>query len=125
MAVIASFITVRPEMASTRIAKDWMQFLGTKAENLGVAAKLYERHTASYFTEGFGNVMYNDSKPGSKFQKLNSLLFEWEIETNLVKRVRFAEDVADLYKSAHGVEIPMKFEERYYEPYDTFMIDGS
>ena len=37
------------------------------AENLGVAAKLYEKHTASYFTEGFGNVMYNGEKSNSKF----------------------------------------------------------
>ncbi len=47
------------------------------AENLGIAAKLYEKHTATYFTEAFGNVMYNDSKGGSKYQKINSLMFEW------------------------------------------------
>lgn len=46
------------------------------AENLGVAAKLYEKHTASYFTEAFGNVMYNGTKSESKYQKLNSLMFE-------------------------------------------------
>lgn len=28
MAVIANFITVRPEMAHTRTAKDWYTFLG-------------------------------------------------------------------------------------------------
>ena len=79
MAVIANFITVRPEMAHTRTAKDWYAFLGAHAENLGVAAKLYEKHTTSYFTEAFGNVMYNGEKTDSKYQKLNSLMFEYAI----------------------------------------------
>jgi hypothetical protein len=92
---------------------------------LGVAAKLYEKHTASYFTEGFGNVMYNDSKPGSKYQKLNNLLFEWEVEINQVKRIPFAASVPSSFASAHGIEIPMAFTERYYEVNDTFMIDES
>ena len=47
------------------------------AENLGIAAKLYEKHTATYFTEAFGNVMYNGSKSESKYQKINSFMFEW------------------------------------------------
>lgn len=95
------------------------------AENLGLAAKMYEKHTATYFTEAFGNVMYNGSKTDSKYQKINSLMFEWEIETNQIKRVPFAASVPDVYRHAHGVEIPMAFAERYYEVYDTFMIEDS
>lgn len=125
MAIITSFVTVRPEMASTRTVKDWYTFLGMHAENLGVAAKLYEKHTASYFTEAFGNVMYNDAKAGSKFQKINSLMFEWQVETNVIKRIPFASSVPGAFKNAHGVEIPMAFTERYYEVNDTFMIDDS
>lgn len=53
-----------------------------RAENLGILAKLYPNHTATYFTEAFGNVMYNKSKSGSKFQSLNSLEFNWEIEVS-------------------------------------------
>lgn len=61
---IANYITVRPEMASTRTAKDFYALLGAKAENLGIAARLYEKHTASYITEAFGNVVFNDTKAG-------------------------------------------------------------
>jgi hypothetical protein len=32
---------VRPDMAHSRTAKDWGQFLGKSATNLGVAAKMY------------------------------------------------------------------------------------
>ena len=112
-------------MAATRTAKDWYTFLGMHAENLGVAAKLYEKHTASYFTEAFGNVMYNGSKSDSKYQKINSLMFEWEVESNVIKRVPFAASVPSAFAQAHGVEIPMAFTERYYEVNDTFMIDES
>lgn len=95
------------------------------AENLGVAAKLYEKHTASYFTEAFGNVMYNNSKASSKYQPINSLMFEWEIEVNQIKRVPFANTVGPEYANANGIEIPMQFTERYYEVNDTFMIEES
>lgn len=125
MAIIANFTTIRPEMAATRTAKDWYQFLGAHAENLGVAAKLYEKHTASYFTEGFGNVMYNNSKSGSKYQKIESLMFEWEVEMNDIVRIPFAASVPAMYAHAHGIEIPMAFNRRYYEVNDTFMIEGS
>lgn len=125
MAYGVNFITNRPELASTRTAKDWYTFLGMHAQNMGILAKLYEKHTASYFTEGFGNVIYNDSKTGSKFQKLNSLLFQWQVEVNQIKRIPFAATVPDSWGNVSGVEIPMAFTERYYEVNDTFMIDGS
>jgi len=52
-------------------------------------------------------------------------MFEWEVETNLIKRVPFACSVNSAFANAHGVEIPMAFTERYYEVNDTFMIDES
>ena len=96
-----------------------------RAENLGILAKLYPKHTASYFTEAFGNVMYNKSNSGSKYQSLNSMEFTWEVEINDIKRVAFAASVPSTFGQTHGLEIPMAFKERYYEVNDTFMIDGS
>lgn len=96
-----------------------------RAENLGILAKLYPNHTATYFTEAFGNVMYNKSKSGSKFQSLNSLEYTYEVECSDIRRVAFAATVPDAFAAMHGVEIPMAFKERYYEVNDTFMIDDS
>lgn len=79
MAIIANFTTVRENMGGTRTAKDFYRLLGSHAENLGILSKLYEQHTASYFTEAFGNVIYGGKASENKFQKLNNLLFEWEI----------------------------------------------
>lgn len=125
MAIVANFTTVRPDMAHTRTAKDWYQFLGLRAENLGIQAKLYPKYTSSYFTEAFGNIMYNDSKPSNKYQKINSLSYEWEIEMNQIKRIAFATSVPAAYGNTHGVEIPMAFKERWFEVNDTFMIDDT
>ena len=123
MALVAQFTTVRPEMARTRTYEDFSKFLGSKPKRLGLVSKMYENLTASYLTEGLGNIMYNKQKSGSQFQKINSLLFEWEIDVNFVKRVPFAADVTDT--GSNGSDITMWFTERYYEKYDTMQIVGS
>ena len=51
------------------------------------------------------------------------MYFEWEVETNNIKRIEFA-DVPQ-GNGANGTEIVMAFKERYYEKYDIFSIDGS
>lgn len=113
---------VRPDMAHSRTAKDWGQFLGKSATNLGVAAKMYQNHTLSYFTEAFGNV-YRNEKSGGKFQQLNTMEVKWEIETNQVKRVAFAASVAA--NGGYGMDIPVAFKEKWYGVNDIFMIDES
>lgn len=125
MAVIANFTTVRPEMASSRTYKDFYNFIGQHANNFGVVARLYQKHTMSYFTEAFGNVITGSEGSRSKFQPLDTMKFEWQVETNVIKRIPFAASVPSTYATTHGVDIPMAFTERYYEVNDTFMIDGS
>lgn len=116
------YVTNRPDMAATRTAKDFYTFLGLKAQNLGIAAKLYEKYTTSYYTEAFGNVIYNEEKTKNKFQNIDSMAFDWELEMNEIKRIPFALSVEF---SAPGIEIPVYFREKYYEVNDTFMVDES
>lgn len=125
MAVIANFTTVRPEMAHSRTYKDFYNFIGQHANNFGVVARLYNKHTMSYFTEAFGNVITGNEGSRSKFQPVDTMKFEWEVETNEIKRIPFACSVSATYGTTHGIDIPMAFTERYYEVNDTFMIDGS
>lgn len=66
-----------------------------------------------------------ESKPANKFTPLKSLYYEWEVEMNEIKRIRFADSVDATYSDAYGVEIPMIFEEKYYGVNDTFMVDES
>lgn len=124
MSVIANFTPVRPNMAATRTVKDWAPFIGLRDAHLGIQARLYPNYTASYFTEAFGNVIYNEKK-GNKFQNVKDLdvmSFRWQVETNEVRRVLLAADV-DSSTTGYGIEFPIAFKERYYELNDTFMVD--
>jgi hypothetical protein len=84
----------------------------------------YAEMTMSYLTEAFGNIVRNKEKVGNKFQKINALSFEYEIEQNFVKYVYMAAPVTGS-RGENGSEITMAFTERYYEPYDTFQIEDS
>ena len=94
----------------------------TRPKMMGVMARMYPNNTATFLTEALNNVYYN-SKTGNKFQPINSLMIEWEIDVEFVKRVEFA--AAPVGDGSGGSDITMYFRERYYEKYDTFKIDNS
>ena len=50
-------------------------------------------------------------------------MFEWEVSTNDIKRIEFAD--VPVEDGANGSEITMAFKERYYEKYDIFQIDAT
>lgn len=119
--LIAKFVTQKPELAHSRTYEDFSKFLGTRPERLGIVSRLYPEHTASFLTESLMNVWYNDKK-ASKFKSINSMMFEWEIDVNFVKRIEFADKQPT---KLYGQNYLVTFAERYYEKYDTFKIEGS
>lgn len=50
-----------------------------KPHRFGVVARMYTDNTLSFITDGLRNVFYKDDK-ADKFQKTNSMMFEWEVE---------------------------------------------
>lgn len=120
--VIASYINLKPEVAHSRTYEDFYKFLGTRPKMMGVMARMYTSNTATFLTEALMNIYYNQ-KTANKFQPINSLLIEWSIDVEFVKRVEFA--AAPVGDGSGGSDITMYFKERYYEKYDTFKIDNS
>lgn len=120
--LIAKFTTIKPEMAHSRTYEDFYKFLGAKPARLGIVSRMYPWLTASFLTEGLMNIFYNEKSP-SKFQSINSLMFEWEIDVNFIKRVEFASVPEG--DGAYGTDITMAFTERYFEKYDVFVIELS
>lgn len=119
--IVANFVTNRSTMSDTRTFEDFYKFLGTKPVRLGLVARLYPELTAQYLTDSLMNVFYMDRKSNNKFRSIDSMYFEWEVETNYIKRIEFADiPVGD---GANGTEITMAFKERYFEKYDIFKID--
>lgn len=119
---IYSFTSKNPSMSETRTYEHFSKWLGARPARLGVVSRLYEELTASYLTESLKNVFYRDSKT-DKFRSIDAMYFDWEIETNNIKRIEFADCPVD--DGANGTEITMAFRENYYQKNDVFKIDGS
>lgn len=117
---ISGFTTIRPNMSETRTYEDFSKFLGTRPERLGLVARLYPHLTASYLTDALRNVFYADSNKTPKFQSINAMMFEWELETNYIKRVEIAARPADVNPGCECI-IPLK--EHYYDQNDIFKND--
>src|ERR1041385_5416165 len=114
--------TIKGSMGTTKTYEDFHKFLGAKPHRLGVVSRQYTDLTASYLTESLMNIYTNTTKP-SKFQNIDALVFEWEVDVEFIKRVEFAS--LPIGDGSSGSDIIMAFRERYYEKYDTFRIEGS
>lgn len=118
--LVASFTSRIPNMGDTKTYEDWSKYLGVKPHRLGVVARMYTDNTLNFLTDGLRNVFYKDEKV-DQFQLSTSLMFEWNVETNNIKKVEFAEVPTET--GENGSEITMAFKENYYQKYDIFRID--
>lgn len=120
---ILNFSPVDPEMGKTRTYEHFYKFLGDRPHRLGLVARMYEDHTLLFLTEALSNVFYTDGAKKNRFQDINAMSFEWDLETSFIKRVPFAATPTDL--GEEGMEITMAFTENYYQKYDIFVIEES
>lgn len=105
----------------TRTYEDFYKFLGAKPARLGIVSRMYPDLTASYLTESLGNIFHMDTKSNNKFQSIDAMYFEWEIESNNIKRIEFAD--VPVGNGENGSTIIMAFKENYFQKYDIFKID--
>ena len=118
--LVANFTSRIPTMGYTKTYEDWSKYLGSKPHRIGVVARMYTDNTLNFITDGLRNIFYKDEK-ADQFQLSSSLLFEWIVETNNIKKVEFAEVPTET--GENGTEITMAFRENYYQKYDIFRID--
>ena len=83
---------------------------------------MYTDNTLNFITDGLRNVFYKGER-ASAYELSSSLVFEWEVETNNIKKVEFAEVPTET--GENGTEITMAFKENYYQKYDIFRIDAT
>ena len=119
---VGKFTSVNPNMSATRTYQDFSQFIGTKPARFGIVARMFPENTIEYITEALGNVFYKDYKK-SKVQSINSMSFEWEIETSEIKRLAIVD--TPVGNGYNGSEITMAFGEHYYNMNDTFQVDDA
>lgn len=122
--IVQTYKMVNYKKSDTRTYENFFKYLGEKPARLGVVSRMYSDLTASFLTESLRNIFYQDLKGSkNKYQSLNALQYDWEIETNQIKRVEFA--ALPVGNGLNGTEITMAFRERYYEKYDVFKIEKS
>lgn len=122
MALVTNFVSQHPNMGTTKTYEDFGKFLGLRPHRLGIVSKMYPNLTASFLTESLMNIYYNAGKT-SKFQNIDAMVFEWEIDVNFIKRVEFA--AVPIGTGANGADIIMAFKETYYQKFDTFRIEAT
>ena len=96
-------------------------FLGKDAYKFGLISSLKPNHTASFLTESLMNVYTNDKKAG-KFQHVDSMSFEWDIEVPYYKTVEII-SVTQVVGSTRSYEVV--FNDNYYNMHDTVVIDDT
>ena len=122
--IVANFMTVKPEMATARTYEDFSKFLGKNETRLGILSRMpeFEKMTASYLTEGIGNIY---SKPqGDKYSPIENMAFTWEV---LQQNIKYIPMVEPCVKDAgqDGMEFRIVFPEKYYGVDDTFIFETS
>ena len=73
--LVASFVTNRPTMGTTRTYEDFSKFLGERPHRLGVVSRLYPELTATFLTESLRNIYYGDTKKTNGFSAIDSTYF--------------------------------------------------
>lgn len=121
--LVANFVSNPPMMGQTRTYEDFSKFLGEKPHRLGIVSRLYPKYTATFLTEALRNVFYGDNKKAKGFQSIDNTYIEWQVETNQIKRIPFAQ--APSGDGANGSEIKMYFSENYYQFEEIFKIEDS
>lgn len=118
--LVAEFSSRIPNMSDTKTYEDWSKYLGQRPHRIGVVARMYPNNTINFLTDGLRNIFYNDEK-ANKYQVSDSLCFEWQIESNQIKHIAFADYPQG--NGQNGTDIIMTFTENYYQKFDIFRID--
>jgi hypothetical protein len=118
---IVDYSTIKATMGETRTVQDFSKFLGNNPHKLGLVASLYKDLTATYLTDSLMNIYFNEKK-GNTFQPINSMMFEWNLDVNYIKKVYFAEDTTQT--GANKSTIRVVFTEKYYDKWDSFKLEN-
>ena len=96
-----------------------MKFLSVKPARLGLVSTMYDQYTITHLTEALQNI-YTKGKPKDAFKSVDSFVVEWNIEVKRIKRVPILRVEGD---GCNGSDILFYFPEKYYQKFDTFIIE--
>lgn len=106
----------------TRSIANLGTFLGKQPEKLGTVVKMFPRLSLSFLTEALGHVYKNGKTGKNKFQSINSMAVEWQIDVNFIKEVKITGAASSFSPVTKTFEIDL--EEKYYDPNDSFQLEN-
>lgn len=119
----------------TLTAGNFFQLLYDRPHYLGLVGQLHPEYTLSYITQVLGNVFYTngegDRKKNPSVTVIDNLSFSWDIRSNEIKRISFAESAIDTNTGASegswtsANEVNFMMSESYYQRGDVFEVDKS
>jgi hypothetical protein len=107
--------------ADTKTMQDLGQVLGMKPQMSRAVVTMYPQLSLQNITEALGRVYKKDAGK-TKSEQLSSFSFEWDIQTNQIPDVEFAEDCTE--DGYGGAEFRVVFKKKYYDPHDVFRLNN-
>jgi hypothetical protein len=114
--------TVVQHLSDTKTVQNFGTLLGSKPHKLGTVVTMYPELAISTLTDALKNVYYNPKKDSNSFSPINSMCIQWDIDVNLIKKVRIAGTISGDGAGKNPETIVMA--ERYYDKNDTFTLEN-
>jgi len=114
--------TVVQHISDTKTVQNFGTFLGNKPHKLGTVVTMYKNLALSTLTDALKNVYYNPKKDGGSFTPINSMVIEWNIDVNFIKRVKVVGSISGSGANKNVESVILA--ERYYDKNDTFSLEN-
>jgi hypothetical protein len=119
---IVDRVTVLQNISDTKTVQNFGTFLGTNPHKLGTVATMYPELAITTLTDALKNVFYNPTKKEGSFTPINSMVVEWKIDVNFIKRVQIVGSISG--NGANQKVETIIMEEQYYDKNDTFTLEN-
>jgi hypothetical protein len=114
--------TVVQHLGDTKTVQNFGTLLGTKPHKLGTVVTMYKNLALSTLTDALKNVYYNPKKDSNSYTPINSMVIEWQIDVNFIKKVKIVGTISGNGTNKNVESIVLA--ERYYDKNDTFTLEN-
>jgi hypothetical protein len=114
--------SVVQHLGDTKTVQNFGTLLGAKPHKLGTVVTMYKQLALATLTDALKNVYYNPKKGSGSFTPINSMVIEWNIDVNFIKKVRIVGSISGDGANKNVESIILA--ERYYDKNDTFTLDN-
>jgi hypothetical protein len=114
--------TVVQHLGDTKTVQNFGALLGAKPHKLGTVVTMYKNLALSTLTDALKNVYYNPKKDAGSYAPINSMVIEWTIDVNFIKKVKIVGSISGAGANKNVESIILA--EKYYDKNDTFTLEN-